>query len=203
MSRFRAAEKEIRTRGEAEKGGARDAAQVSANGGVYAGAALLFSLTHSALWQIAGAAALAASAADTWATEIGTLAKAAPRSMLSGRVVPTGTSGGVTAQGFLGGLAGAAFVAIVVVLVHWPREAALSAVMGGVAGCVLDSFLGATLQARRWCSACRSSTERRVHRCGGRTELRGGLAWLDNDVVNAMSTLGGALLGGLVWFILE
>lgn len=203
MSRFRAGEKEARTGGEVEKGGTRDAAQVAANGAVFAGAALLFSTGPSALWQAVGAAALAASAADTWATEIGTLATPAPRSILDGRVVPAGTSGGVTVLGFLAGLAGAAFIATAVMLVGWPRETALSALIGGVSGCVLDSLLGATLQERRWCSACQSATERRVHRCGIQTERRGGLAWLDNDAVNALATLGGALLGATVWFILR
>ena len=55
--------------------------------------------------------ALAASAADTWATEIGSLATRPPRSILTLRPVPAGTSGGVNLLGMLAMVAGATFVA--------------------------------------------------------------------------------------------
>lgn len=201
LSRFRAADKDARTAGRVEKGGARDAAQVAANGGVFAIAALLHWSGAHPTWQMAGAAALAASAADTWATELGTLARSAPRSILGGRVVPAGTSGGVTVQGFTAGIAGAALIAGTVALARWPAAAVTSALAGGILGCVLDSLLGAAVQARRWCPACRADTERRVHQCATVTEVRGGFAWLDNDGVNAASTLGGALLGTLAGYL--
>lgn len=195
LSRFRAAEKQARTGGRVEKGGARDAVQVLANGGLFAIAALGYSNSPDPLWQSLGAGALAASAADTWATEVGTLARAAPRSILDWRPVDVGTSGAVTVQGLLAGLGGALFVAAVVVTVRWTAAAAAAAVAGGLTGCLLDSLLGASFQARRWCPACGMVTEQRVHRCGARTTVAGGIAWLDNDGVNALSTIGGALVG--------
>src|SRR5436190_310884 len=60
-----------------------------------------------------GAGALAASASDTWATEIGTLHGAAPRSILGLAPVPIGMSGGLTLAGSLGAFAGAALIALV------------------------------------------------------------------------------------------
>lgn len=203
LSRFRARDKARRTEGRIEKSGARDAAQVAANGGAFALAAMLFWLSPRPLWQAVGAAALAASSADTWATEIGTLARSAPRSILNGRLVPVGTSGGLTGLGLAAGLAGAGFVGVSVFVLGWPAAAVVAAILGGFFGCVLDSLLGATLQARRWCPACHADTERRVHHCGNATELRGGAAWLDNDGVNALSTLGGAVLGALAAYIVS
>src|SRR5438093_5230732 len=47
------------------------------------------------------AGALAAAAADTWATEIGAFSPFAPRLITSGRQVPRGTSGGITVLGSL------------------------------------------------------------------------------------------------------
>jgi uncharacterized membrane protein len=66
--------------------------------------------------------------------------------------------------------------------------------IGGAAGAMADSLLGATLQERRWCDACALATERRVHDCGTRTRLAGGLAWMDNDAVNLLATLTGAVV---------
>ena len=94
-----------------EKTGARDAIQVFANGGVFAVAAIGMLAAPDVRWFSLGAGALAASASDTWATEIGTLWGGAPRSILTARVVPTGTSGGITLIGSLGTIAGAAFMA--------------------------------------------------------------------------------------------
>jgi len=195
LSRFRATERETRVAGRIEKAGARDATQVLANGGVFTLAALGFRLSPDPIWQALASGALAASAADTWATEIGTLASATPRSILDWQPVDTGTSGGVTAQGFAAAIAGAAFIALVTWLVRWPPIATFAALIGGVMGCLLDSVVGASLQARRWCATCDAATEQRVHRCGSTTTVTGGIRWLDNDGVNAISTIGGALFG--------
>jgi uncharacterized protein (TIGR00297 family) len=195
LSRYRAAEKETRTSGRVDKSGARDAAQVLANGGVFAVAALGHSQSPDPLWQSLAAGALAASAADTWATEIGTLARSTPRSILDWQPVAVGTSGGVTTPGLFAGLCGALIIAVLAVAVRWPTQAALAALVGGVIGCLLDSAAGAALQARRWCANCDAATEQRTHRCGSPTKRVGGIAWLDNDGVNALSTIGGALFG--------
>ena len=198
LSRIGRAERDRRTDGRIEKGGPRDATQVAANGGMFAVAAAGFLVSANPAWQVLGAASLAASAADTWATEIGTLSRSTPRSILTGRAVLPGVSGGVTALGLMASFAGAAFVASAASLCGWGREAVNAAMIGGVASSVIDSVLGASLQARRWCASCSADTEQKVHWCGTRTDMRGGVRWLDNDGVNAVSTLGGALVGALV-----
>jgi len=197
LSRWRAAEKRARSGDRVEKPGARDAAQVLANGGLFTAAAIgwIASPAGGPLWQAAGAAALSASAADTWATEIGVFSRALPRSILTGARVQPGTSGGVTGLGLLASLAAASFVAAVVWLARWPAPAILAAVIGGVAGSILDSVVGAALQVRRRCPACGADTERRVHGCGHPTAVTGGIAWITNDAVNALSTLLGAAVG--------
>lgn len=198
LSHFRAREKERRTQDRLAKGGRRDATQVVANGGVFGLAAAAFLSYPDPGLQALGAGALAASAADTWATEIGTLARGEPRSIVTGRVVPVGTSGGISMPGVLATVAGAAFVAGLARLAGWPPAVVLAALVGGVAGSLLDSLLGATVQCRRWCDQCGLPTERVVHGCGTPTSVTGGLPWLDNDGVNAFSTVGGALTALLI-----
>jgi uncharacterized protein (TIGR00297 family) len=198
LSRFKAADKEARLSGRVEKQGARDAVQVIANGGVFGAMALCYWIDPIPLWQAFGAGALAASAADTWATELGVLARASPRSILDWKSVTAGTSGGVTAQGLLAGIAGASFMTVVTWAVRWPAVAIVAALIGGIVGCLVDSVVGASLQARRWCASCATTTEQRIHRCGSATTVAGGFSWLDNDHVNAIATIGGALLGGTV-----
>jgi uncharacterized protein (TIGR00297 family) len=191
LSRIGAARK--RARGDAEKLGPRDGWQVLANGGVAALCALL-ALRGGEFFAAAFAGAFAAASADTWGTEIGTLSRALPRSIVTFRPVVAGLSGGVTITGTLATLAGAVCVALVAkfagVAAFWPVAA------GGAAGALLDSYLGASLQALRWCPQCLRECETNPHRCGTRTVLRRGLAWIENDAVNLAATLGGALIAG-------
>ena len=195
LSRLGAPTKEHRTSGVIEKGGARDALQVLANGGVFALAATLATVfPHDARWLALGAGALAASASDTWATEIGTLVGGTPRSILGLGPVAVGMSGGVTVAGTFAALAGAVFVSVATALLSWPTRVAIGVLIGGIAGSTLDSVLGASLQGRRWCDSCDCASERGIHDCGAPTRRAGGVAWLTNDVVN----LACGLMGGLV-----
>jgi uncharacterized protein (TIGR00297 family) len=176
-----------------EKSGERDAEQVLANGGVYAVAALGSLIGASPVWYAIGAGAIAASAADTWATEIGTLARTAPISIISGKRVAPGTSGGISLLGTVASVGGALFIGVIGALAGWPVPFT-AIVLGGVAGALADSLLGATLQTRRWCDLCEVSTERAVHSCGAPTRHSGGLAGLNNDTVNALCSGVGALV---------
>ena len=180
-----------------EKGGERDAGQILANGGVYTISALAFLVSPSAIWYAVGAGALAASAADTWATEVGMLARSEPVSIISGRRVPPGTSGGITLIGTLACVAGALFIGAGATLARWPVSFA-AVVLGGLAGALADSVLGGTVQARRWCDLCSKPTERQVHSCGTPTRHAQGLELFDNDAVNAVCSGVGALVALLL-----
>lgn len=176
------------------KGGARDAAQVLANGGIYCAAALGASTARTSLaplltWGALGA--LAASSADTWATEIGVLSGRRPRNIVGRSFVQLGMSGGVTLPGLVGALVGASVVAVAGWYAGLPHGAALAAVGAGWAGAVFDSLLGATVQQRRMCDSCGSDTELAVHTCGTATRHVAGIRWIDNDVVNLLATMAG------------
>lgn len=153
-----------------EGGGRRTARQVIANGGVAAFAALAGS------WA-AFAGALAAATADTWASEIGRRSRTPPRLITTGKPVPAGTDGGITALGTAGGVVGAAVVAGLGMLLSRGSDAGVphpgwfgGVVVGaGVAGMLFDSLLGATVQGK--------------------------LRWFDNDAVNLTATLAGAGMG--------
>ena len=142
-------------------GGQRNVRQVLANGGVAAVAAGFGS------WIVA-AGALAAATADTWATEIGSWSPHPPRLITTWKPVSKGTDGGVTLLGTTGGLGGALFIAACTALLFSPG---LTVVWAGLAGMVVDSLLGATLQ---------------------------GKLFVDNDVVNLAATITGAAVALLL-----
>lgn len=198
LTRFRAGIKHGLMGDRIAKPGARDAVQVLANGGLYGAAALVHWMSPSDLWIAIGAGALATSSADTWATEIGALARAEARLIIGFHPVPTGTSGGITMQGTIAALGGAVFLALVAWAVRWPTVAVVAAASGGFFGALMDSVMGASVQARRHCRKCNVMTEQKEHHCGMPTDVTGGLHWIDNDDVNALATLYGALFGAAV-----
>lgn len=200
FSRIGATTKAARTGSVVAKSGGRDAVQVLANGGVFALAAFLSVRASTGVAPLLAAAAvgaLAASAADTLATEVGTLVGGVPRSVVGWRAVPAGTSGGVTVAGSLAMMGGALLIALAAFGLRLATPIA-AAVLGGIAGATADSLLGALAQERRRCSRCDVATERRVHDCGTATEHAGGVAWLDNDLVNLCATLVGAVVAATV-----
>jgi uncharacterized membrane protein len=140
-----------------------------------------------------GGGALAAATADTWSTEIGTLAGGEPRLVTTWRAVPTGTSGGLTGVGSLAMVLGSAFLTLVMAAAVWPRHVVLGAFVGGVLGSLADSLAGATVQARRRCTSCDALTERAIHSCGASTVHAGGASWMTNDAVNVVSGVVGAV----------
>ncbi|MGI8510094.1 MAG: DUF92 domain-containing protein, partial [Gemmatimonadaceae bacterium] len=153
------------------------------------------------LWAWGGLGALAVSAADTWATEIGVLAGWAPRMLLRRTYVTAGMSGGVTLPGILGAFAGAASVAALGSAAGFPRGATLAAVVAGWAGAMIDSLLGATIQQRRRCDRCAEDTELLVHPCGAPTRHIAGLHWVNNDVINVLATLAGFFLSAALYLV--
>ncbi len=190
--------KRQRTEGRIAKPGARDAVQVMANGGVFAAGAVLVIIAPGAHIVAAALGALAGAAGDTWATEIGVISSRSPRLITSLQAVPAGTSGGVTLMGTLAGCAGACSIAGVAMLLGISHGMALPVAIGGFAGMFADSLLGASVQAQRRCTRCGEPTERIVHNCGGATHHERGLRWLDNDGVNALATLTGALVAAAI-----
>lgn len=186
---------------EFSKGDTRDVFQVLANGGVAAGAAMGMLAAPSSMLAAAFLGAMATANGDTWATELGVLSRGEPFSLVRFRRVPRGTSGAVSGLGTLATIAGALTVGIVAAAgaaaggewlrIH-PVRLALIAVIAGTSGSLVDSLLGATVQAGYHCPTCQRDSESETHHCGTVAARVRGLAWFDNDLVNAVATLFGA-----------
>jgi uncharacterized protein (TIGR00297 family) len=188
------------------KGSRRDHGQVLANGGLASVLVVIYWLIpqNEAIW-IAFTGCMAAVNADTWATELGILSTDPPRLIINGRIVPKGTSGGVTLVGNLATLAGAGLIAFAASFYTVPRTpfVILLVMVGGLLGATADSLLGATLQGIYACPRCDKETESSPeHFCGTKTVHVRGWRWLNNDLVNLICSLigAGAALGG--WYLL-
>jgi uncharacterized protein (TIGR00297 family) len=152
-----------------ERGGRRGPGNAIANTGVAAIAAALAGLdVHADAARLAFAAALVTGGSDTIASEIGKALGRHTISITTLRAVPPGTSGAMSLEGTLAGVAGAlglGAVAAALGIVSWTLLPAI--VVGATAGSLLESWLGATLE---------------------------GPGILNNDVLNFINTAAGAFV---------
>ena len=176
------------------KTGPRDAVQILCNVLVGALALLLCRITacRGFLWAYGGA--MAASLADSMASELGVLSRRQPRDILTWKPVPKGLSGGVTALGFAMSALGAALLALTLSL---PADGPgygcfLDVTAAGFFAAVCDSALGSGVQVKYRCAVCGALTEKPVHCAAPGTPERG-VVWMTNDAVNLCNNLLGAL----------
>ena len=191
------------------KSSRRDLWQVWANGGV-AGVFVIFHVVFpDQVWPwLAFCGSLAAANADTWATELGVLSKSKPVSLISGKPLEPGSSGGVSWLGTGSALIAAFMIAILTIL-FWPSNltqltesstwlilVAISS--AGLLGSLVDSFLGASVQAMFYCPHCEKETEKNpIHSCGRETSYYKGWKWMNNDWVNTFCALTGGVVMAL------
>ncbi|GIP32202.1 DUF92 domain-containing protein [Paenibacillus sp. J2TS4] len=198
------------------KSGRRDAGQVLANGGL----GLLLCLGH-ALWPNPGwwaafIGVMATVTADTWATEIGGWSRSQPRSIVTGRKVAAGTSGGITKLGIAASAAGGLVIGATAWLLSLLQQDALDSslgiaagpwpllalgIIGGLAGSLIDSWLGAVVQVMYRCRICGAEVEKTSH-CETSTDRIRGLGWMTNDAVNALSSAAGGLVSLLLTLVI-
>jgi uncharacterized protein (TIGR00297 family) len=202
FSHYREREKARAVADKFSKGSERDIGQVAANGGLSTLLALAYGLTGSLplkkLLPVGFIGALATATADTWATELGVLSQQEPRLITTGKRVVPGTSGGITPSGTAASALGAfSLGAVFWGLQRFPKSLVslpFVALVSGLAGSFFDSLLGARVQAMYYCPVCEKETEQRTHRCGTKTTPLRGIPWVDNDVVNFLATMCGALV---------
>jgi uncharacterized protein (TIGR00297 family) len=191
-----------------QKCGARDIAQVVANGFPSFIFAILFYLTGNHIFILGFSTGIASANADTWGSELGVLSKKPPVSIITFKPIPKGLSGGITLAGSVASLAGAVLIAAVFTagyqLVYNNNEHRLLSFIlcltGGYTGSLLDSILGATIQVKYFSEKDGRITEKRVSN-GSVNEVISGHPLVNNDVVNFTSSFISSLLTVFVYMM--
>ena len=122
-------------------------------------------------------ASVATANGDTLASEIGETSRSKPRMITTLKETEPGVDGGVTPLGEAASIAGALIIGILATVAGMTGPLGIVAgAIGGFLGTNFDSFLGATLQRR---------------------------GILSNNGVNLAATAFGALVGAVLWYILQ
>jgi uncharacterized protein (TIGR00297 family) len=169
-----------------QRQGPRSPVQVVSNGLPPLLFVALSHFTGSSLFLLAALAAFSVATADTFSSEIGMLSARAPVSILTGKPVPKGISGGVTPLGFLAAAVGSLLIALTAIF-SFGWMGGLVVWICGMVGSVLDSLMGALFQAKYRLPS--GGLTERPWAEGNPLPLVGGFSWMNNDVINFLSIL--------------
>lgn len=162
-------------------GGVRGYKNVYSNSLVPLALAVCFGIyrneVFSEIFVFAFIASVATAAGDTLASEIGETSRSKPRMITTLKETEPGVDGGVTPLGEAASLGGALIIGLLAMVTGMTGAFGIAVgVIGGLLGTNFDSLLGATLQRR---------------------------GILSNNGVNLVATGFGALVGAVLWYILQ
>lgn len=179
----------------------RTAEQVFSNGLVGVVLYMLYGLTDQSHWQLLAWCSFTISICDTVSSEVGTAIRGKTFNIINFRVMQQGLSGGISVAGTTGGLVALILLAVFLHFIFLFTPIQLLWVVGiGMAGMIVDSILGSSLQAL-WKEGDQWTEIKQVQ---SSAQLVKGFAWLDNHWVNFLSngiTMICAYLGYVLFFL--
>lgn len=173
---------------DAKHGKARDYLQVLCNGGIYSALATFVNGTERELILTLMLVSISICTSDTWSSEIGIYFRWKTYDILRFKMTPVGLSGGVSLPGTMGGLFGALAMAMLdsILIYNYLNFTFLLVItLGGFIGMLLDSIMGASLQARYQ----NTQTKMLSDQADESGILQNGWRWMTNDAVNFWSNL--------------
>ena len=181
-----------------KKSSKRNIVQILANGGFPTICAIEYIFWGSPYSLILYLGAISSATADTWGTEIGYFSKSSPRLILSKKKVSRGTSGAITYLGTLGSIFGGFIIGLIGQKFFGIDNLIIPITIAGFLGSLFDSMLGNYIQGKYKCKECNITIEEQSH-CNNSAILISGSKFIDNDMVNFLNTLFGAITAYLIW----
>ena len=171
----------------------RTAIQVLANGSLGILFSFIYLIHPSKVWMVAFCAVFAEALADTASSGIGSRSTKT-FDVFKWRRVESGVSGGMSLLGTASALISSIFISAVALLSEdIGASEALIVCISGFFGSFIDSLLGSLLQGKFQCIVCGKNTEERIH-CNEKTSHISGLPYVNNSVVNFISTVFASII---------
>ena len=188
---------------ETAKGDCRDYMQVLANGLAAFVVSVAYFITKKDVFILAFTAAMAEAFADTAASGIGAFSQKT-YDPFKRKVCQRGISGGISLLGTSASFLAALTVGVTAYLLGFTAHGWIGVgiiVAAAFIGAIFDSFLGSVVQVKFKCTVCTAETEREEH-CGKATVKCSGLAMIDNDMVNLISSAFSAVVAILLTLLI-
>lgn len=168
---------------------ARTFLQVLINGGLGTLFIILYGIFKKQYLLIISVISLSGCFIDSVSSDVGTLSKNDPYDFIKRKKVQKGISGGISVLGTVSSLICSFAIAFATYkylnLQYW-----YIFLIGGLIffETIIDSIFGSTLQAKYKCIKCGKITEKTEH-CEEKTELIEGISWINNNMVNLISSI--------------
>lgn len=137
---------------------------------------------------------IAESVADSMASDVGVLSRMPPKSIIGFKPIQRGMSGGVSLLGTAVSAGVSLYAGVIYYMLY--EKSIVSVIIifcSAFSGTLIDSILGALLQAKYLCVVCGKYTEKKIH-CNAYTKHCGGLERLDNCAVNLISNISSCVI---------
>jgi len=189
-----------------EKHGRRDIVQVFANGGLSFVLAIIYLINFEPIILVMFGASVAEALSDTAGGEIGMFFKGKAVSIVTGKAIKPGLSGGVSLEGTIGSLMSSFIISIL-----WYSTYCMPSLktvyllvivtLSGFVGSLIDSILGDTIQAHYYDEENDKIIESEFNG-EKKLPLVKGVKFFNNDMVNFISNLFSIMLASLFYVIL-
>lgn len=170
-------------------GHGRRTKQILINGGLGTLLVLLYHLTSKEYYLLVAIVSVSGCFVDSLSSDVGVLSPRPPYDPLRRKSVPAGLSGGMSILGTLAALVGSAAISLALGT-HFRLLVIEIVIITAVifSQTIVDTFLGSAFQVKYRCTVCRAITEKRKH-CGRYTTRASGISWIDNNMVNLLSSI--------------
>lgn len=172
-----------------KKGKGRRFIQILINGGLGCVFVVAFGLRGELRCLIVSVVAIGGCFVDSLSSDVGVLSRSKPYDPLRRQYVESGISGGMSCLGTIAAFIGSALIGLCTAL-----ALSLTALEGLLILALIflqtlvDTVLGSAVQVKYICPVCGSVTEKREH-CGHPTNYLSGVSFIDNNAVNALSSI--------------
>lgn len=172
--------------------------QVLINGGLGTLFIILYGLFNENKLLVISIISLSGCFIDSVSSDVGTLSKNEPYDIVKRKRIKKGLSGGISLLGSISSIICSFVIAFatykylklniiylvcITILIYFQT--------------IIDSILGSTLQAKYQCNKCKKIVEKKEH-CMKKTKLVSGYNWINNNMVNIMSSVITTIISTLI-----
>lgn len=193
----------LRPRKESCEKHSRDFWQILINGGLGTLFVVLYGLLREPWLLIVSMVSIGGNFIDSVSSDVGTLSRQQPYDVLRRAHVDRGLSGGVTWLGSLTALAFSALIGLYIsAALTLPASVGIVTTALTYLQTLLDTVMGSALQVKYRCPVCGAVTEKKTH-CGAVTVYHQGLRRINNNAVNALSSLlVTGISAAVIWIVM-
>lgn len=172
--------------------------QVLINGGLGTLLIILYGIFHQQYLLIASIISLSGNFIDSVSSDVGTLSKKDPYDFIKRKKVPKGISGGISLLGTVAALICSFIIAFATYKSLKLSSIYLLLITGLIfSQTIVDSLLGSLFQAKYQCVKCKNIIEKNEH-CDKKANLIEGISWINNNMVNLISSIIITLVSTLI-----